>query len=413
MTKYNNKFINNINCYILGRAISSFGTQIYNFILALYILKITGTALTFAITLVLSIIPRIILGPIAGILVDRLDRKKIIVITDILCGIIMLLLYLYMLNYNININVFYFVTILINSINVFFDIAMTAAITDMFSKEDLTKVSSMNQAITSITEISGPFLGGFIFGILDLKLFVLINGISFLISAFLEVNLDFKYRNVKKSINNLNLHKEILESIRYIYSEKIIFILYFSAIFINIFFSMGVTIPFPYIITNVFKLPAYQFGILQAMNPIGMLLGSVLLSMLPEKRKKYKYIIIGFFIESLCILLIGVPGLITYLNQNILLCFIFYIVIIFILGMAVSVVNITVRVIMYKLIPNKIKGKIFGTLSTFCTIINPISLILSGIVIAKINPFILSISSGILFIILTLVLSSNKHLKTL
>ncbi|GAA0780233.1 MFS transporter [Hathewaya limosa] len=103
MTKYNNKFINNINCYILGRAISSFGTQIYNFILALYILKITGTALTFAITLVLSIIPRIILGPIAGILVDRLDRKKIIVITDILCGIIMLLLYLYMLNHNINI----------------------------------------------------------------------------------------------------------------------------------------------------------------------------------------------------------------------------------------------------------------------------------------------------------------------
>ena len=66
----------NIALYTIGSLISHFGSAIYAFAIGLYVLKITGSSLSFATTLAFGVIPVILLSPFAGVIVDRFNRKK-------------------------------------------------------------------------------------------------------------------------------------------------------------------------------------------------------------------------------------------------------------------------------------------------------------------------------------------------
>lgn len=68
---------------IFGQLVSLIGTRMQSFALSLYVLKITGSASKFAAILSMTFIPELILGPIAGVLADWFDRKKLIVCLDL------------------------------------------------------------------------------------------------------------------------------------------------------------------------------------------------------------------------------------------------------------------------------------------------------------------------------------------
>ena len=76
--------------FIIGRTSSILGTQLYNFVFGLMILYTTGSAINFAVTLMLETVPRIIFGTVSGIIADRYDRQKILIGSDCLSGTILL-----------------------------------------------------------------------------------------------------------------------------------------------------------------------------------------------------------------------------------------------------------------------------------------------------------------------------------
>ena len=69
--------LKNMILYFTGSFLSNVGSGIYSFAIGLYILKITGSALNFALSMALGIVPRIILSPVAGTIADKFDRKKL------------------------------------------------------------------------------------------------------------------------------------------------------------------------------------------------------------------------------------------------------------------------------------------------------------------------------------------------
>ena len=80
---------NNHNFFILviGQIISLFGSAIQRFALSLYLLDITGSATIFSSILALSMIPVVVVAPFAGVIADRADKKKVMVILDFLSAI--------------------------------------------------------------------------------------------------------------------------------------------------------------------------------------------------------------------------------------------------------------------------------------------------------------------------------------
>jgi hypothetical protein len=261
-----------------------------------------------------------------------------------------------------------------------------------------------------------PFIGGILFVFININIFIFINVISFLLSTILELFIDFNYNKKEYKCNNIknnNILLDMMDGISYLKSNKLVLIMYIFALFLNFFFALGLTIPFPYIVNNILKLPSFEFGILEAMAPIGIIAGSIILSIFPERDKKYKTVICGLIVQSFIMILLGLSMLPIYLNTNKFIYFLLYIALIFVLEVFSSIVNISVRVTIQRIIPDVIRGRILGFLSTLSLAITPIGLSISGALIDKLPPYILPLLVGLFLTIITAIMSLNKYVKNI
>lgn len=391
--------------FISGRIASVFGTQIYNFVFALVVLYTTGSAINFAITIVLETVPRILFSTISGIVADRYNRKKILVCADILSGTVMFLAFLIVSVSSNYLWIVFVVTFLLNTINTFFDVTMNASLESLFKNEKLDKMCSINEGISSLIALLAPAIGAAIYAVTDFKLFMLINGISFFISAFTEIYLEYPNDgNVytgKKSVK-----EEFYETILFLKEKRIVFDLYFIAIFINIFYGIAANLSFPIILTKYSGISEVEYGVIETVLSSGALLGAAIFSLV-KVTKRYRLIILSLMFEAFSIMLIAVP----YISNITVNMFGIYSIIAFVLGISVSSVNINVRVLMQKMIPDHIKGKVLGTLSSMCLSIGPVVVIAGSFYAEKKNPSQLVLVSGIAFVIMNVLLLFNKELK--
>ena len=195
------KVITNMVLMLMGRLVSLFGTKIYNFAIGLYVLKLSESGLQFSITILCGTIPRILISPIAGVVTDKVDKKKMVVIMDILSGITILGLFVVANYTQLRLGYIYGTTIIMSIFNTLFDIPMRSAIPNIVDDNNILRINALNRTISSIAMIAGPPLGGIIFALVDIKSFLLINGVSFILSAITEMFIDF----------NLNRKQEIEE----------------------------------------------------------------------------------------------------------------------------------------------------------------------------------------------------------
>lgn len=77
----------NIILFISGQGISLFANQIFKFALYMYILEQTNSSVIYSKVMAVTMLPSILLSPVAGVICDRMDRKKIMVLLDLLSGI--------------------------------------------------------------------------------------------------------------------------------------------------------------------------------------------------------------------------------------------------------------------------------------------------------------------------------------
>lgn len=128
----------NFSLIVFGEIISLFGTQFQSYALSLYVLKITGSAAKFASVLALGFIPQIILGPVSGVFVDRLDRKKIILIINTLnCIVIAALASVYMANGGLKMSYIYIAVMIMSVNSVIFDPAVSTVFPAYWKKNSL------------------------------------------------------------------------------------------------------------------------------------------------------------------------------------------------------------------------------------------------------------------------------------
>ncbi|WP_130807850.1 MFS transporter [Senegalia massiliensis] len=420
MKNKNSKEQINILLYLTGKIVSLLGTHIYTFAISLYILRTTGSGTSFALSILLSMIPRIILSPIAGSIADKKDRKKIVVSLDVLSGIIVLGLVAISSIYGLKLVFIYITTFLLSVVNTFFDVTIGAAIPNLVSDEKLVKINSYTQVSTSLAGIMGPVLGGVAYGLIPLKLFLIINGISFILSAISEFFINFKY-NIRGDTNEDKeivvekgfkaLTKEVSEGLQFIKNKKSIYSIMKFALILNFLINSTTAVINPFIINDILKLSSTQFGIIQGSFSVGILITSIIIGNLPEREKKFKTLVFGTFIMGLMIILMGIPSIGVLKNLNKQIYFIYYILIMVIFSIVMILVNIPINVSIQRMTPDRMMGRVKGTMESLGGAMTPISVIISGVLLDLIKPYIIPILSGSLIIILSIIMSKNKNLK--
>lgn len=150
----------NFILFSLGKFVSIFGASIYSFAIGLYVLEITGSGLNFALSLIVSSIPMLIINPFAGVLADKFDKKKIVVMMDIVNGTFLMLIYIISCIYGLSLPIIYISTFITTIFSTIFGISMEAAIPNIVSKDMLMNINSISKIIDSISSILGPMVGG-------------------------------------------------------------------------------------------------------------------------------------------------------------------------------------------------------------------------------------------------------------
>ena len=278
-----------------GKFVSLIGSEMQATALSLYVLAKTGSATKFASVLAITIIPKVILGPIAGVFADWFDRKKIVVGLDFLNGLIIALYAcIFHINGGISMPYIYVLTVSLAIIELLFQPAVGTIIPSIVKKEELVAANGINSTIMNIGLLLSPCIGAILYGIKGLGLVFIINAISFTLSAISEMFINVPKLNKRpEKINFKVFRKDFLAGLNFVKERKVIKAIIKLGIILNFAFNSFISIGVLYISKQILKVSDYQYGIMQSVLVIGMFIAPVLCAYLCKKMKIGKLMFIA------------------------------------------------------------------------------------------------------------------------
>lgn len=372
----------NILLLISGAFISILGTQIQDFALSLYVLKLTGSATKFASVLAVTIIPQIILGPVCGVFSDWFDRKKLMIVLDIISSLVVGSMgMIYKINGILPMSYIYFAVVLLSIVSLLYGAAASAVIPSLVEKEELIKANSFISGAKSIPQILGPVISGIIYGFWGLNYIIITNSLSFLFSAVCEIVMTIpKIHREHIKFNFRQFKLDFKDGLLFIVRKKLIFRIMICAFIINFaidpVFSIGIT----YICKNVLLVSNQVVGTVQSMIAFGLILGSIVSGIIGQKLDVRK--VFGPIINISALSFAAIAGiLILFYNKtvsNIYIVLGAVIMILIIIVILLTLINILLSTIFQQETPSEIMGRASSVLSTICIAAMPIGQIFIG-----------------------------------
>ena len=387
----------NIALFLSGKFVSLLGSQMYGFAMGLYILRVTGSGMSFAINILLSAIPAIIFSPLAGSLADRKNRKKIVVGADLLSGVIMLIVFAVTMNVGLKVGLVYLSTFLLRSVSIFFTVTFDAAMPNLVRKEKIGQIQSLSQAATQGTSILGPVFGALLYAVISPQLFLLANGISFVCSGISEMFIDFYWRVAPakpKEEEDHGYFASINEGYRYMANDPMMRVMIRNIIGINFFFTV-IGIMIPVILVRDLQLSSQQFGLTEALFSIGALIWSIKMSRQEDADVTllgYSKKLIWLPLMTLAMGFAVIPG-IGILNT--IPPVVYYGVLAFSMGACIMAINIPMMVYIQKNTEDENRGRVMGFLNMISMLISPLGYLLHGYLSDLLPGYILFVYAGI------------------
>ncbi len=393
----------NLVLFLSGKSVSLFGSAIYTFVMGIYLLRLTGSGLTFATNIALYTLPIVLINPFAGVLADKMNKKIMVVGSDFINGLFLLGVYFLALSIGISTVLVYISTFLMTVFSVFFNIGIESAKPNLVSSKNLVKINSYARIIESISYLIGPVVGGLIYSTIDTKLFILLNGISFLLAAVLEffINYKFNLRKKEKVLKNDSIDTvwtKLIEGFKYIFERPNLTAIIYIFIALNFFFNFTVIVPLPYILNTVWEVNSTVYGIVQSGLPIGMITGALLVNKILNKISYDKLLKRINFYSGLGVLMFGLPLLIFKDVPSTIFIIFYYTPLMILGGIVVSWIDIPASVLLQKVVPENILGRVISVKLSIIKLIVPITLMISGYFLEMISPFNIIMIGSLVFL---------------
>ncbi|GFP75574.1 hypothetical protein bsdtw1_01659 [Clostridium fungisolvens] len=270
---------------VIGQIISLFGNSIQRFCMSLYILNLTGSAGIFSTILAISTIPYILFAPIAGFLADTVNRKKIMIYLDFISTALMGVYSIIILSGKDNTIIVAVVMFMLSTIYTLYSPSVTSSIPQIVEKESLASANGVIQQVGYVVNLAGPIVAGLLYSFLGMKMVVILNSVSFLVAAILELFLDIPDLEVKERFKNPLIQSigEMKKSFMYLKEKKkIVLGIIFSYALTNIFVVPVLSVVSPYFINVKLSMPSSIYGYIEAIFVLGMIIGGMLITLKPN-----------------------------------------------------------------------------------------------------------------------------------
>lgn len=300
MKRNRKSFNTNFILFLLGRIVSDTGTSIQMMIMPLYIIDIGGGASTIGIFSFLSIIPALLVYPFAGVLGDRLNRKRIMVVTDLISAGVILILGWLSHRGTMKLSVLLIVQVIISLMNGIFEPATRGMLPQLVDKDELTKFNSTVASARSASVLLGPVIGAALYANFGVTIVFFVNGISFLLSGTSEMIIRYTHIKQKTVKGAKGMTNDLIEGVKFVWHNHLIRRLSYFLLVIYFVIQPIFSVVLPLFFKGSLLYSDTQYGYLQTIIILGALLGSVLVGSLFGKGESgSKPLVIG------CSILLG------------------------------------------------------------------------------------------------------------
>lgn len=298
MSKSYKKFL----CISISQIISTVGSGITTFALAIYTYQLTSSVISVSLVTIASFLPIVLLNPLGGLLADRFDRKLMMIIGD--SGSMFGLFTMFVLLKLGLLNMTYIIICLILSsvFSALLEPAYKSLVSEMLSKEEYAKASGIIQLASAAKFLIAPFIGGMLMANQQLDL-VLIIDISTFFLTVASVSLIRKHqRNAHVKYTKLLNKQQVFQG--YFEIKKNAGVFYLVLLLTGVTFFAGY---YQILITPLLLNLANEktLGYIQSISAMGLLLSSLILSIKNRSQGFLKMLFQGLFMMSIALFFTG------------------------------------------------------------------------------------------------------------
>ena len=288
----------------LGQCVSVIGSGLTSFALGVWLFERTGSVTQFAFIGLFAALPRVLISPLAGALVDRWDRRRVMILSDTGAGLSTLLLALLLFTNRLEIWQIYLIVGASAAFSTMQWPAYTAATTLLVPRKDLGRANGMVQFGLAAAEILAPALAGVLMHTVQLEFVILMDFATFLfaVGTLLVVRFPKPQCAHTGRAETISLKQEASFGWKYIVARKGLLglLIFFSVV--NFLWGMVGALIVPMILGFT---TSDQLGAIISIAGVGMLMGSLVVSLWGGPQRRINGVLRFEFLSGICFLLMG------------------------------------------------------------------------------------------------------------
>ncbi|WP_130858455.1 MFS transporter [Olivibacter jilunii] len=355
-----------------GQFISLLSSSAVNFAVIIWLSIETGSAEVLAYAAIAGLLPQALIGPFAGVFIDRWDRKKTMIFADgfiSICTIAMSLLF-YAGHFEL---IYIYLLLGLRSAGSAFHMpAMQASVPLLAPESQLLRIAGINQIIQSVSNIAGPALGAFAIGLLDIGHVLLLDvvGAFIAILSLLFIRIPNPAQQILDKASIEQVGRDIVIGVRAVTKNRGLSYLFLFSILAT-FCIMPVAVLFPLLTLQHFGGGKFEMSLIEVVWGIGMLVGGGLLGVFKPNASK---VILINYMHILLGLSLAISGM---LPMNV---FIFFAILTAIGGVAASIYNASFTTIIQEEIDPAMMGRVFSMFYSIAILPSVIGLLSTGFI---------------------------------
>lgn len=381
----------NFRYFWIGQCISLIGTWMQNTGQSWLVLTLTDSAFLLGLVNALQFTPMLIFSLFAGVIIDRLPKKKILVYTQLLFMVLATILAILVWTDSIKYWHILILSFLLGCANTIDMPTRQAFMIDLVGKDDLVNAIALNSSIFNAARLVGPAVSGILIHYIGFTACFFINALSFIPVIYGILHIDVVHCKKDNKIKK-NIIEDIKQGLKYIKSQEI---LYKTVIIIAIVgtFLMNYSVLIPVLAKDTLKMGSQGFGYLLSAMGAGSLLGALMVAIkskvAPNKKKMYLSSLI------LCILFVVMSFVSKYYMA---------LIIFFIIGFFNIIFTTTGNSTLQLNSTDDFRGRVMSVYSLVFTGVTPIGSIFSGTICNNAGVSQAFLLSGIITLIFILIL---------
>lgn len=373
-----NKKENNLrDFYILWstQSISQLGSSITAFALTLWLYEKTGSALSTAALTICTYAPYVLMSIFAGALTDRLDKKKTMLVCDLIAAICTLTIFVLYKTDSLAIWLLYAVNVFSGLMNTVQQPASEVTMTLIVPKDRYQKISGLQNLSRSLVSVLNPLIAAALYSLAGLDIVIAVDLISFVIAfAALAGFIKVPCIAEKTKEGTLKLAREGLAFLKR--TPMVLTLLLFMSGVNLIASAFNATLP-GYVIPNP-RGGSAMYGVVTSAAGVAMIAGSLLVSFMPKPKDRVRVVFITMLIS------LGSENFILAFSREPALWIISQVI-----GwILVPVMSTNLEVILRNVVPVDLQGRVYACRNTFQFFTIPIGLFLGGLMVDQVcEPF--------------------------